>query len=132
MLRRFTKTFLVDLPNEEARQQIWQVQLSHYQINLTQENIALLAAESPNFTGDEIRKIVEHCATIAYANRCPTEVNHSDLLGQVHQFLPQFNEENKEVQTLRQWANSGGATLASIPHNYSHLPSVERGVLWNH
>jgi hypothetical protein len=131
MLRRFTKTFLVDLPNETARQQIWQVQLAHYQINLTQENMALLATESPNFTGDEIRKIVEHCATIAYANRCPTQVNLADLLGQVHQFKPQFNEENQEVQALRQWANNGGATLAELPQHSHQLSSLERDVLWH-
>lgn len=131
MLRRFTKTFLVDLPNETARQQIWQVQLAHYQISLTQENMALLATESPNFTGDEIRKIVEYCATIAYANRRPTQVNLADLLGQVHQFKPQFNEENQEVQALRKWAHNGGATLAELPQ-YSHqLSSLERDVLWH-
>jgi ATP-dependent 26S proteasome regulatory subunit len=111
LLRRF-KVVYVDLPTTEARSQIWTVQLQKYKINLSEAAIATLAAESPNYTGDEIGKIVYHCAAVAFGEGRPTQVSAAELMSQMRAKPPQF-ENDAELESLRQWASSGGAMWAA-------------------
>lgn len=111
LLRRF-QTIYVDLPNRDARKQIWGVQLKKYKIQLSEPEIATLAAESENFTGDEINKIVYHCAGVAYGERRPGQVTVPELIAQIRSKPPQF-EQDEELEKLRTWARSGKAMWAA-------------------
>lgn len=113
ILRRFTKIFYVDLPSVAAREQIWQVQLQRYKLILSPEEVHQLALESANFTGDEIRKVAEHCASVAYAQRHPGQVTVGELLGQIKVKPAQFGSDTRELEELRAWARSGQATWAA-------------------
>ncbi len=114
ILRRFTKIFYVDLPSVEAREQIWIVQLQRYKLTLSAEEIHQLALESANFTGDEIRKVAEHCASVAYAQRRPCQVTVGELLLQIKVKPAQFSTDTTELEELRAWARSGQATWAAV------------------
>lgn len=113
ILRRFTKIFYVDLPGIEARAQIWNVQLQRYKLALSPEEIQRLASLSVNFTGDEIRKMTEHCASVAYAQRRPGQVTVEELLAQIKAKPAQFSSDTRELEALRAWARSGQATWAA-------------------
>lgn len=132
LLRRFTKVFYVDLPAREAREQIWRVQLARYHLHLADDAIDRLARESDRFTGDEIRKIAEHCACVAYAEGRPTRASLEELLSQIRAKPPQFSGDTAELDALRAWARSGQATWAA-PEISSSRDSLDRdrAVEWN-
>ncbi|HAJ64279.1 MAG TPA: hypothetical protein DCP31_37785, partial [Cyanobacteria bacterium UBA8543] len=81
-------------------------------IRLSEPEIATLAAESENFTGDEINKIVYHCASVAYGERRPGQVTVPELIAQIRSKPPQF-EQDEELEKLRAWARSGKAMWAA-------------------
>lgn len=111
LLRRF-KMVYVDLPNGDARKEIWKVQLKKYKVELSDSEIDTLAAESDGFTGDEIGKIANQCAATAYGQRRPGQVSVAELLNQMRSKQPQF-EGNQELEELRNWARGGGAMFVA-------------------
>jgi len=133
ILRRFTKIFYVDLPCVEAREQIWQVQLQRYKLILSPEEIQQLAKESVNFTGDEIRKVAEHCASVAYAQRRPGKVRVDELLSQIKAKPAQFSSDTRELEELRAWARAGQAAWAAPDPQTTAMTSEvsDRQVSWN-
>jgi len=111
LLRRFQMVY-VDLPNKSARNQIWKVQLGKYKVKLSDQEIATLAAESDGYTGDEIGKVANQCAAVAYGQRRPGQVSVAELLNQLRSKQPQF-AGNAELKELRDWTRAGGAMFAA-------------------
>jgi hypothetical protein len=111
LLRRF-QVLYVDLPNREAREEIWKVQLKKYKIQLPASQIKTLSAEAEGYTGDEIGKVAKQCGEIAYWKRSPGLVTLQDLLTQLRLKQPQYAGDS-ELERLRKWAREGGAIFAA-------------------
>jgi AAA+ superfamily predicted ATPase len=109
MLRRFSKAFLVDLPDIEARRNIFQVQTCRFKLTIAAADLQTLAEQTPDFTGDEIRKVVHECAAAAYAQGHPGEVSLDMLLAEVNRKEPQFRNNTQRLQQLREWMSAGNA-----------------------
>ncbi|MBD2485618.1 AAA family ATPase [Planktothrix sp. FACHB-1365] len=138
MLRRF-KVFYVDLPNLSTRAEIWQVQLSHYLIELDSNWIQQLAERSISMTGAEIRNVVKEAATEAFALGHPRIVSGDRLLNLINSKPAQFRGDTEELNALRKWAINGGGELASPVSSFnssessdtSPNPSSHRDLHWN-
>lgn len=130
LLRRFSRVWYVPLPNTEAREQIWRVQLQYYKLSLSQADISRLAIASAGFTGAEIRNITESCASIAYAQHRPTQVTTEELLRQGSIKPPQFTN-SQELEALEEWVRSGQAHWAAPdPRTSTHPEVTDRQVSW--
>jgi hypothetical protein len=116
-LRRFAKCFLVDLPDIPARRGIFQVQMQRYRLleaidpETTQSWLDTLAEQTPDFTGDEIRKVVHETAVAAYASGQPGLTTLEILLAEINLKEPQFRRNNQRLLSLREWASSGNASF---------------------
>jgi ATP-dependent 26S proteasome regulatory subunit len=129
-LRRFTKIFYVDLPNLSARKDIWNVQLNHCKVSIKKPEIERLASVSADYTGAEIRKIVQQCASYSYAKTRKVNVSVEDLLTELHRTPAQFKANTRELEELRKWARSGGATWAA-PETEAFDRSRDRSVTFH-
>jgi ATP-dependent 26S proteasome regulatory subunit len=112
MFRRF-KVFLVDIPSKEARREIWKVQLDRFLIKLTTKEVNDLANMSEDFTGDDIRKVVQEAATHAFNEGVPTQVPYNWLSQRVKARPKLNNETQVELNELRLWASKGMAESAN-------------------
>lgn len=109
LIRRFAKAFLVDLPDIEARRSIFHVQTSRFKLAIPAADLQTLAEQTPDFTGDEIRKVVHECASAAYAQGHPGEVALAMLLTEANRKEPQFRNNTERLQRLREWMSVGNA-----------------------
>ncbi|QLE59808.1 AAA family ATPase [Nostoc sp. TCL26-01] len=128
--RRFTKIFYVDLPNLEARRDIWNVQLNHCKVAIKKPEMERLASVSADYTGAEIRKVVQQCASYSYAKTRKVNVSVEDLLAELHRTPAQFKANTRELEELRKWARSGGATWAA-PETEAGERNRERSVTFH-
>lgn len=117
LIRRFAKCFLVDLPDIPARRGIFQVQMERYRLletiapDLAQNWLDLLSEQTPDFTGDEIRKVVHESAVAAYAAGQPGQTALEAMLAEINLKEPQFRRNNQRLLALREWASSGNASF---------------------
>jgi AAA+ superfamily predicted ATPase len=109
LLRRFSKAFLVDLPDIEARKSIFQVQTCKFKLPIADHDLQTLAEQTPDFTGDEIRKVVHECAADAYAQGHPGEISMAMYLSQINCKEPQFRNNRDRLDQLRAWMSAGNA-----------------------
>jgi SpoVK/Ycf46/Vps4 family AAA+-type ATPase len=109
LLRRFSKAFLVDLPDIAARRSIFQVQIAKFKLAIPDHDLQTLAEQTPDFTGDEIRKVVHECAAAAYAAGHPGEVSMAMYLAQIDRKEPQFRNNRDRLAQLRAWMSAGNA-----------------------
>jgi hypothetical protein len=127
LLRRFAKAFLVDLPDIEARRSIFQVQASRFKLAIPAADLQTLAEQTPDFTGDEIRKVVHECASAAYAQGHPGEVSLEMLLAEANRKEPQFRNNTQRLQQLREWMSSGNAEpMRFVESRIESLAMVDR------
>lgn len=117
LIRRFAKCFLVDLPDIPARRGIFQVQMERYRLletiapDIAQNWLDLLSEQTPDFTGDEIRKVVHESAVAAYAAGQPGQTTLEAMLAEINLKEPQFRRNNQRLLALREWASSGNASF---------------------
>jgi SpoVK/Ycf46/Vps4 family AAA+-type ATPase len=129
MLRRFAKCFLVDLPDIEARRSIFAVQVARFKLAIAPQDLQHLAEQTPDFTGDEIRKVVHECASRAYADGHPGVVSLEVLLEEVNRKEPQFANNRDRLEALRAWMSAGNAEpVRNIPVEWQRLGDRELAV----
>ena len=131
LLRRFDEIFFVDLPDAIARTEIFKVHLAKRLIQLEQESIELLAAQSEGYTGAEIAKIVLNCAARAFNEGRPTQVDVGELIAEIQKRAPQSVSDASEIEELRQWSRSGGARFATeVKPTESTQVNLGRRINW--
>ena len=117
LIRRFAKCFLVDLPDIPARRGIFQVQMERYRLletiapDTANNWLDVLSEQTPDFTGDEIRKVVHESAIAAYAAGQPGQTTLEAMLVEINLKEPQFRRNNQRLLALREWASSGNASF---------------------
>jgi DNA replication protein DnaC len=138
MLRRFSQVFYVDLPNTAARKDIFRVQMQRYKLiaastegSASEALLETLARLTPDFTGDEIRKIVHESAATAYAAGHPGQISLEAFQTEIRAKPPQFRSDAKRLELLRQWASSGQARwVAPDRLQAPATPTNDRQVNW--
>jgi hypothetical protein len=137
MLRRFSQVFYVDLPNTAARKDIFRVQMQRYKLIAQQSEgsasealLETLARLTPDFTGDEIRKIVHESAAAAYAAGHPGQISLEAFQTEIRAKPPQFRSNAQRLELLRQWASSGQARWVAPDSIQENVPSLDRQVNW--
>lgn len=114
---RFDEIFFLNLPTQVERQEIFKVHLQKLRPNRLREfNLAILAQQTPNFSGAEIEQVIidaMHKAFSQTANAQRRDFNTEDILQAIAQTVPLAAIARNQIEALKQWAAEAGARPAS-------------------
>lgn len=120
MLRkgRWDELFFVDLPNQQEREAIWQIQIAKYGRDPKDFDTLQLARATDGLTGSEIENAFVEALFVAFADEQePTDLTVAQVLSE---FVPLSKLMAEQISGLRNWAK-GRARLATSPPAESRL-----------
>jgi ATP-dependent 26S proteasome regulatory subunit len=112
MLRkgRFDELFFVDLPNQQEREAIWEIQIGKYGRDPKDFDLVQLSRATEGLTGSEIESAFVDALYLAFdSDREPGDL---DIAGVLTEFVPLSKLMAEQIAGLRQWAK-GRARLAT-------------------
>lgn len=109
---RFDETFFIDLPNCTEREKIFKVHLKEIRPHSWQNyHIQKLAKMSENYSGAEIKQIIEESMLKAFAEN--RDLLNNDLFDQLLTGNPLSQVNSKQLQMLRELELANGIRSAS-------------------
>ncbi len=99
---RFDEVFFVDLPNEKARQRIFEIHLRRRDRDPQKFNVQLMAEAAKDFSGSEIEQAVISALFRAFSEKKDLCDDH--LLTEIGNTAPLSGLMAERVETLRAWA----------------------------
>ena len=109
---RFDETFFIDLPNCNEREKIFEVHLKEIRPHSWQNyHIKKLAKMSENYSGAEIKQIIEESMLKAFAEN--RDLLNNDLFDQLLTGNPLSQVNSKQLQILRELELANGIRSAS-------------------
>jgi SpoVK/Ycf46/Vps4 family AAA+-type ATPase len=112
MLRRgrFDDLFFVDLPNQQEREAIWEIQIGKYGRAPGDFDLVQLSRATEGLTGSEIENAFVEALYLAFdREKEPTDLDVASVLTE---FVPLSKLMAEQITGLRQWAK-GRARLAT-------------------
>lgn len=114
---RFDEIFFLNLPTEVERSEIFKVHLQRLRPNRLREfNLAVLAAQSPNFSGAEIEQTIVDAMHQAFSQTTDAQrrdFTTEDISQAIAQTVPLAAIAREQIEALKQWAAAAGARSAS-------------------
>ena len=109
---RFDEMFFLNLPTREEREAIFEVHLKKYRPEgVSNFKLPLLGQLSKDFSGAEIEAVVIESMRLGFnENR---EFNNEDVLISIQNLVPLARTKSKEIDLLKDWAESGNVISAS-------------------
>ena len=113
MLRkgRFDELMFVDLPNQQEREAIWEIQIAKYGRDPKDFDLVQLSRATEGLTGSEIENAFVEALYLAFdaGEKEPTDL---DIAGVLNEFVPLSRLMAEQITGLRNWAK-GRARLAT-------------------
>jgi SpoVK/Ycf46/Vps4 family AAA+-type ATPase len=112
MLRkgRLDELFFVDLPNQQEREAIWDIQIGKYGRQPGDFDLVQLAKDTEGLTDSEIENAFVEALYLAFdADKEPTDL---DIAGVLTEFVPLSKLMAGQITGLKNWAK-GRARLAT-------------------
>jgi len=109
---RFDEVFFVDLPNQEERQKIWEIQIAKYGRKPADFDIDGLAGASEGYTGSEIEQAFIDALYAAFS--AGKEPGTLDVSMAISEQVPLSKLMAEQITALRRWAK-GRARPATTP-----------------
>ncbi|WP_299489504.1 AAA family ATPase [Acaryochloris sp. IP29b_bin.137] len=116
---RFDEIFFVDLPNQQERQQIFEIHLSQRRRDVSRFNLAELANVCDGFSGAEIEQVVIAAMYEAFAQN--REFTQLDIIAASRSTLPLSKTMTEQVMALRDWARQRARPAAASVAEYQRL-----------
>ena len=99
---RFDETFFVDLPDQNARKQIFAIHLKRRKRDPELYDCAALAEFADHFSGAEIEQVVLAALFAAFNNK--RELSQDDLFDAIQDTTPLYKQREDDIKRLREWA----------------------------
>ncbi|MEO5331371.1 MAG: SUMF1/EgtB/PvdO family nonheme iron enzyme [Magnetococcus sp. YQC-5] len=125
LLRRFDRTFLLDLPNLNERMEIFKIHLLCADVKSPEQELDLLelSEQSEGFVGREIERVVMEARFTAFSDpQGKRPMTQRDLLQALAEVVPLSKSSDAEMEPLRQWQAEGHACLASFAQQPQDRP----------
>lgn len=101
---RLDEVFFVDLPDAEARAQIFSIHLAKRDISLNSISLATAAANSEGFSGAEIEQIV--VSALYQSVALNQHISEELLLAEIEKTSPLSRVMSEQIYQLQQWAQN--------------------------
>jgi SpoVK/Ycf46/Vps4 family AAA+-type ATPase len=109
---RFDEMFFLSLPTREEREDIFTVHLKKYRPQLKDGyQLPLLGELSKEFSGAEIEQVVIEAMRLGFNE--DREFTNEDLLVSIQNLVPLARTKSKEINAIKEWAESGNVISAS-------------------
>ena len=109
---RFDEMFFLSLPTEEEREAIFNVHLSRFRPDsVSSFQLPILSKLSKDFSGAEIEQVVIEAMRLGFNES--REFTNEDILISVQNLVPLARTKSKELNLLKEWAESGNVISAS-------------------
>ena len=116
---RFDEIFFVDLPNQEEREQIFQIHLSKRRQDIERFDLQQLANVCEGFSGAEIEQAIVAAMYEAFAQG--REFTQLDIIAASRATLPLSKTMTEQVTALRDWARQRARPAAASVAEYQRL-----------
>ena len=111
---RFDEMFFVDLPTEPERCQILQIHLQRFGIQVQQEHLEMIAANTPKFSGAELETLAAEAALLAFDEGRPQQVSLRDLEACRCAITPLAVQDAAAVQRMQAWAANARPASSAV------------------
>jgi ATPase family associated with various cellular activities (AAA) len=101
---RFDEIFFVDLPDDNARADIFRLHLEKRRVDWSEFSLTTLSEASAGFSGAEIEQAIVSALYAAHADKLI--VDEARLLGEIRGTRPLSVLMAEQVESLREWAKS--------------------------
>jgi ATP-dependent 26S proteasome regulatory subunit len=121
MLRkgRFDEIMFVDLPNQDERESIWEIQIQNYGRDAAGYDLAALAKATEGLTGSEVEQVFIEALFCGFdKEKEPTDFSIAQVLTE---FVPLSKLMAEQISGLRTWAK-GRAKQATTPSPSERQP----------
>ena len=116
---RFDEIFFVDLPNQEEREQIFEIHLSKRRQDIQRFDLEQLANVCEGFSGAEIEQAIVAAMYEAFAQ--DREFTQLDIIAASRATLPLSKTMTEQVTALRDWARQRARPAAASVAEYQRL-----------
>lgn len=99
---RFDEVFFVDLPDNEARQQIFEIHLRRKKRDPEDFDLEELADRAVDFTGSEIEQLIISALFAAFSER--EELNTKHIVSEIKKTNPLAKLMSERIRELRAWS----------------------------
>ena len=99
---RFDEIFFVDLPELEARKELFRAHLAAHGRVLDEDDVALLAREAGGFSGAEIEQVIVAALNAAFT--AGVELSAEQVALEIHATTPLSKTMAEPIGELRRWA----------------------------
>lgn len=99
---RFDEIFFIDLPDEKARREIFNIHLRRRRRDPNRFDCEKLAAQAVNFSGAEIEQAIMSALFSAFNQ--DREITTDDIIDAIHDTTPLYKQREEDIKRLREWA----------------------------
>lgn len=103
LVRRFSETFFVDLPQRAEREEVLAIHLAKRDRDPSAYDLNAIADATEDFTGAELEKVVQGAIKRAFADGVRT-VTTDDLLAVAAETVPLATTMREGIEAMREWA----------------------------
>ena len=103
LIRRFSETFFVDLPQRAEREEILSIHLGKRGRAPSDYDLNAIADATADFTGSELEKVVQGAIKRAFADGARA-IETADLLTVAAETVPLVTTMREGIDTMREWA----------------------------
>jgi len=111
LLRRFDDIFFVDLPDEQARREIFSIHLVKRKQDPKKFALEELSCASEGYSGDDIERIIQQAMLAALEQK--RALKTKDILDALNERIPTLRLKGGEIEAMRDWAAKQGVRNAS-------------------
>jgi AAA+ superfamily predicted ATPase len=123
LISRFDDVFFVDLPSQDAREEILKVHLVKRGQNLAMLDVVKVAENLWGFSGREIEKVVRSAIESAfYSDR---DITTDDLMEAAGTIVPVTFTMKEKIESIRAWATTSQARQAGEQLDSKPVPQKE-------
>ncbi len=129
LIRRFSETFFVDLPQTEERVEILAIHLAKRGRSPESFDLAQVVLHTDKFTGSELEKVVQGALRTAFAQG-KAEIETADLVSVAKAMVPLATTMEASIKQMRDWSRrarpaSSRQTTASAPQDVKRIRAIE-------
>jgi len=119
---RWDDLFFCDLPNQEEREAIWNIQINKYGRKPEEYDVVQLAKATEGLTGSEIEGVFVDALYQAFAaDQEPIDLTIAQVL---NDFVPLSKLMSEQINGLRQWAKGRARMATSAPQSETRLRKI--------